>query len=161
MLTLHLLVKRRVLTSLSWEGNDASNDAFGGVGNDDVVGTINVPSGGEKICSGEGKKPTEMKKPSVIKKGGSEGSVPPGGEKVGSGEGKKPVEMKKPGAVKKGGGEVSVGGGGVGLPSGDNVPMSGTIRKKNPSFVAGGSGTGDIPSGIPNPNDPEWQQFFL
>jgi len=31
-----------------------------------------------------------MKKPSVIKKGGSEVSVPPGGEKVGSGEGKKP-----------------------------------------------------------------------
>jgi len=111
-------------------GNDSGNEASGVVGNDDGVGTINVPSGGEKIRSGEGKKPTEMKKPSVIKKGGSEGSVPPGGEKVGSGEGKKPVEMKKPGAVKKGGGEVSVGGGGVGLPSGDNVPMSGTTRKK-------------------------------
>jgi len=32
--------------------------------------------------------------------------------------------------------------------------------QKNPSFVAGGSGMGDIPSGIPNPNDPKWQHFF-
>ena len=35
--------------------NDAGNDAAGGVGNDDGVGTINVPSGGEKLSSGEGK----------------------------------------------------------------------------------------------------------
>ncbi len=69
--------------------------------------------------------------------------------------------MKKPGVVKKGGGEVYLGGGGVGLPAGDKILLSGTTRTQNPSFVAGGSGTGDIPSGIPNPNDPKWQQFFL
>jgi len=32
---------------------------------------------------------------------------------------------------------------------------------KNPSFVAGGSGTGDIPSGIPNPHNPKWQQLLF
>ncbi len=38
-------------------GNDAGNDAAGGVGNDDGVGTVNVPSGGEKLGSREGKNP--------------------------------------------------------------------------------------------------------
>jgi len=33
-------------------------------------------------------------------------------------------------------------------------------HKKIPSFVAG-SGMGDIPSGIPNPHDPKWQQLLF
>jgi len=113
------------------EAADDGNDA-GGVGNDAGVGTINVPA----IASGWGVD-----------------------EKQGSGK-----EMKKPGVIGKGGGEVS--GGGVGLAAlknnaGDKILLSGTTRKKIPSFVAGGSGMGDIPSSIPNPNDPKWQQFLF
>jgi len=85
-------------------------------------------------------------------------------KKQGSGEVKK-HRNEKIRCNWKGGGVVS--GGGHGSPAGTNharekhlLPGTGDGR------VARGSGMGiarkgDISSGIPNPNDPKWQQFFL